>query len=233
MTGTLDPLFIATVLFVGGHFLFSSHAPRRRLVDLLSEQGFLLAYSIFAGLTLWWMVTAFSDAPFEPLWNPPAALAWGPIAIMPVALFLAVAGLTTPNPTLVGGERFVDGGPEDPAPGILRITRHPFLWGVALWAFSHLLVNGDAAAMIFFGGFLILALGGMWHIDQKRELKLGAHWGPIKLTTSAIPFAALAAGRTRMDWPGIGWWRPVVALVLYAVLVHFHVSLFGASPLPA
>ena len=62
---------------------------------------------------------------------------------------------------------------------------------------------------------------------------MGADWGPIKLTTSVIPFAAAASGRTKIDWPGIGWWRPVGALALYVLLLHAHAWLFGVDALPA
>lgn len=39
----------------------------------------------------------------------------------------------------------------DIARGIVRITRHPFLWGVALWALVHFIVNGDLASVILSG----------------------------------------------------------------------------------
>ena len=232
MTGDLDDLLAAALLFVGGHFLLSSRVLRQPLAARLGDNGFRGLYSLVAGAALLWTIFAYGAAPFVALWQPPLILRWLPLILMPVALFLVVAGMTTPNPTQVGGERVVDAGPEDQTPGIIRVTRHPFLWGVALWALGHLVVRGDAASVILVGGMLVLALGGMWHIDQKREASLGANWGPIRLTTSVIPFAALASGRTHMDWRGIGWWRPLVALALYAALLHLHAQLFGVSPLP-
>ena len=228
----LDDLLAATLVFVAGHFLLSSRVLRHPLATRLGEPGFRGLYSLIAGAALLWMIFAYGSAPVIALWEPPAALHGVPLILMPFALFLVIAGVTSPNPTIVGGERVVDGGPEDQTPGIVRITRHPFLWGVTLWAIGHLAVRGDAASLILFGGILILALGGMWHIDQKREASLGANWGPIRMTTSVLPFAALASGRTHMDWRGIGWWRPLAALVLYAALLHFHMQLFGVSPLP-
>jgi len=97
---------------------------------------------------------------------------------------------------------------------------------------SHFAVNGNAADVILMGGILGLSLGGMKHIDLRREATLGAAWGPVALTTSTLPFAALAAGRTTMDWQGIGWWRPALALGLYAALLHFHLWIAGVSALP-
>src|SRR3546814_13276269 len=88
---------------------------------------------------------------------------------MPLACILLVAGLTSPNPTLVGGERFFDGAPESPAVGILSVTRHPLLWGTGLWALSHLLANGDLRSGVIMVGIAVLTLGGMHHIDQPRK----------------------------------------------------------------
>ena len=72
----------------------------------------------------------------------------------------------------------------------------------------------------------------MWHIDRRREASAGADWGPVKLTTSAIPFAAIVQGRARFDWAGIGLWRTALSLALYVALLHFHDRLFGVSALP-
>ena len=92
---------------------------------------------------------------------------WKPIAIilMLPAFLLAVIGLTTPNPTSVGQEGRVARSPE----GIVRVTRHPFLIGVGLWAVLHLVANGDVASFIFFGAFAVTALAGTVSIDAKRR----------------------------------------------------------------
>src|SRR3546814_9157926 len=78
-------------------------------------------------VTLIWMAVAYRAAPVVPLWQPAPIFAWVPRLVIPLACILLVAGLTIPNPTLVGGERFFDGAPGSPAVGILSVTRHPFL----------------------------------------------------------------------------------------------------------
>jgi len=75
---------------------------------------------------------------------------------------------------------------------MLRVTRHPFLWGVAIWAVGHLLVNGDRASIVLFGGMLILAVSGTSSIDAKRRRKLGDKWDAYAAQTSNVPFAAIA-----------------------------------------
>jgi hypothetical protein len=147
MTGELNVLFVATLAFVGGHFLLSSRAPRRALLRSLGPNGFVPAYALAVTAAFLWMITAYREAPYVELWPLVPVLAWVPAVVMPVALLLAVAGLTTRNPTMVGAEqRLADARPEAPAPGIITVTRHPFLWGTALWAASHMVVNGDLAS---------------------------------------------------------------------------------------
>lgn len=232
MTGTLNGLFAAAVLFAGGHFLLSSLALRKALAGKIGDGPFHVLYSLVIGASFVWMLFAYRDAPYLELWPSMPVLTWVPVLVMPVALFLAVCGMTTRSPTVVGGERILADDPGDPAPGILRVTRHPFLWGAALWALAHLIVKGDAASLVLTGSILVLTLGGMWHIDRRREASAGADWGPVKLTTSAIPFAAIVQGRARFDWAGIGLWRTALSLALYVALLHFHDRLFGVSALP-
>lgn len=234
VSGNLNALLAATVLFTGGHFLLSSQGLRRALVTRLGINNFRLLYSAVVALAFVWMLFAYRTAPVLTLWQIPRAFAWVPLLVMPFAFILAVAGLTTRSPTLVGGETQLEGAAasEDFGVGILSITRHPFLWGAALWAASHLLVNGTAADLILMGGILVLSLGGMHHIDQKRADQAGAGWGPVAMTTSLVPFAAILRGQRKLDWRGIGWWRPLAGIALYLFVLQVHSGLFGASPLP-
>lgn len=41
---------------------------------------------------------------------------------------------------------------------LLNKMRHPMLGGMKLWAFAHLLVNGDLASIVLFGGLLAWAV---------------------------------------------------------------------------
>lgn len=227
-----NALVAATFAFAGGHFLLSGRPLRPHLVRRFGAQGFRGLYSLAMVAAFLWMLLSYRSAPVLMVWSPAPAFAWVPLLVMPFAAILLVAGVTTPNPTLVGGERFLDGTPGSPAVGILSITRHPFLWGTGLWALSHLLVNGDFASMVVMGAIAVLSFGGMLHIDQRREASLGAAWGPMKLTTSVLPFGAVLSRRTAIDWRGIGWWRPLLGLAVYAALLHLHAGLIGVSPLP-
>lgn len=233
MDGPLNVLFVATLTFVGGHFILSSLPVRRRLIRAFGERRFVPVYSVAVTAAFVWMLWAYRAAPLVEVWVPDPGLAWIPLVAMLIATFLIVAGLSTRGPTAVGAEQTLASGlPQDPAPGIISITRHPFLWGTALWAASHLAVNGDLANITLMTGILALSLGGMVHIDHRREEALGAAWGPVKLTTSLVPFAAIIGGRVRIDWRGIGWWRPLAAVAIYAALLLSHPWLFGVSAVP-
>ncbi len=227
MAHALLSLFIAGIAFCGSHTLLSSTRLRGSLRDQLGERGFLLIYSLTALATFAWFVLAYSRAPIIPLWPSREWTALVPVLVMPLATILLVAGYTTPNPTAVGMERSARA--DDPAPGILRVTRHPVMWAVGLWGLSHLVANGSLASVWFFGLIAALALGGTVLIDRKKRLALGSNWRRLASVTSNLPFAALAAGRTRLRWRDIGILRPLAALLLYAVLYFAH-PLFAGLP---
>ncbi len=204
MDADLNALFAATLLFVGGHFLLSSDSLRSRLVEILGENLFRGFYSLVMLVAFAAMLVSYGEAPRTPLWTAPPAFHLVPLLVMPIAAVLLVAALTTPNPTMVGGEKLLDGRPESAAVGILTVTRHPFLWATTLWSASLLFVRGDAASVILMVGVLALSLGGMAHIDKRREAALGGDWGPVALTTSRLPFQAILQGRCKLDLAGIG-----------------------------
>jgi uncharacterized membrane protein len=86
--------------------------------------------------------------------------------------------------------------------------------------------------MLFFGSLTALALFGPLAIDVKRRQSMGAEWTQFAAATSYIPFAAMAAGRTRLRFGEIGWWRLGLGVSLYAALLTAHPWLFGVNPLP-
>ena len=84
--------------------------------------------------------------------------------------------------------------------GIQRVTRHPMLWSFAIWAAVHIIGNGDTAALVFFGAFLVTALAGMPSIDAKMAANNPDTWPGFAGASSILPFGAILAGRTA------GWW---------------------------
>jgi len=219
-------LLLAAAAFLIAHYV-SSTPLRPRLVRLLGANGYVLLYSAVAFATLGGMAWAYYRAPYLGLWHVPA-LRYAPLAIMPLALILVVCGVLMRNPTAVGSEKLLRDGAA--ARGVLRITRHPVMWGIALWALSHIAARGDAAAAVFFGSMLVLALSGTVLIDRRKRAALGEDWVRFARVTSNVPFLAVLSGRNRLNLAEIGWGRPLLAIVLYGVTWWLHASLFGARP---
>jgi uncharacterized membrane protein len=191
-------------------------------------------FSLASLACLVWMSVAYVHAQrggADPVWWAATPVTkWIQLVVTFVAFTLIVPGLLTPNPTSVRQEGQLS--KPDAVRGILRVTRHPFLWGVALWAAGHLLVNGDLASLVLFGSLLALAILGTTSIDAKRRRALGASWDSFAAQTSGVPFAAIAAGRQILKLGEIGWWRLGVAVIVWGALLFSHPLLFGVSPLP-
>ncbi|MFW6093279.1 MAG: NnrU family protein [Pseudomonadota bacterium] len=194
-------MLLASALFLGTHLGISSTVLRGRLVAMLGEKGYLGAYSLVAAMTLAYLIWIYGALPrYEYLWMPDPLLYQVPKFVMPVAMVLLVGGFMAPNPTAVGQESPLQGGAGDSVRtrGMVRITRHPFQWAVALWAGAHLVANGDRVSVVFFSTFLALALGGSVLIDRKKAARLGDDWTPFARVTSNVPFVAILRGRNRL-----------------------------------
>ena len=216
-------LIAASAYFLLIHFGVSGTRLRDGLVARLGEGPYRGMFALASVLGLVWMAYAYRHAPAVPTWG--LVLGFRPAAylLVLIAFIFVVIGLATPSPTQVGMESTLTRGP-DIARGMVRITRHPFLWGVALWALVHLLVNGDLASLVLFGSLLVLALAGTAVIDAKRRRGCGAGWMQFAAVTSNVPFAAILAGRNRLG-PAvaeIGVWRPLVAIAVYALAFYLH-----------
>jgi uncharacterized membrane protein len=217
-------LIIATLVFLGIHVLPST--PLRTLaVQALGERVYLSLFSLASLAGLAWMSMAYGRAPFEGLWP---GLRLVPIAVLPLAFVLLACGLLASNPTVLGQAGVLKR--EDPARGILRITRHPVMWAIMLWAAAHILAIGSLQAVIFFGGLLLLAAAGTTLQDARKAKLLGEDWKRFAALTSNVPFQAIAQGRNRIVWREIGWWRPAAGLVAFAALLWQHAWLFGVRP---
>lgn len=227
-------LIAAAAVFLLIHLAVSGTRLRDAITGAIGVGPYMGLFSIASLGCLVWLAIAYVHAQrggADPVWwAATPATKWIQLVVTFVAFMLIVPGLLTPNPTSVRQEGQLQ--KPDAVRGILRVTRHPFLWGVALWAAGHLMVNGDLASLILFGSLLALAVFGPASIDAKRRRALGASWDSFAAQTSAVPFAAIAAGRQTFKLGEIGWWRLGVAVIVWGALVFAHPLLFGVSPLP-
>jgi uncharacterized membrane protein len=225
----MDPmeiLALAAVVFLATHYV-SSTPLRSGLVGLLGDNTYLGVYALVSFCVLGWMIWAYTKAPFERLWVGDEFKAWV-VVLMPLACVLLACGLLTTNPSAVRQESALRSMGEPR--GILRITRHPVQWAIALWAMLHLVVRGDTASVIFFGSLAFLAISGTLLIDARKNRTIGADWQRFAATTSNVPFVAIFQGRNQYRFDEIGWARVGAGLALYVVLVSVHPYVFGARP---
>jgi len=227
-------LILAAAVFLALHLLVSGTRVRDALTGRIGEGLYMGLFSLASVAGLIWLGFAFAAArratTDDVLWDITGPTRGLQLALQLIAMLLILPGLTTPNPTSVRQEATLQ--KVDVVQGMLRITRHPFLWGVAVWALGHLIVNGDAASIVLFGSMLALALFGTASIDAKRRRALGKTWDAFAAQTSNFPFAAIAAGRQRLSLGEIGWWRIALAVGIWGVLSWAHPFLFGVRALP-
>lgn len=230
----MQSLIAAASFFVLLHLLVSGTRLRNVLVGVVGQGAYMGAFSLASVAGLVWLGMAYGAARHAgwnaAYWDITPATRHVQLGLQVLAMLLIVPGLTTPNPTSVAQEGSLSKA--NVIQGMLRITRHPFLWGVAIWAAGHLVVNGDRASILLFGSILVLALFGTVSIDAKRKRALGDTWTAFAAQTSNLPFGAILAGRQSLKIGEIGWWRIALALVIYAALLFGHPYIAGVRALP-
>lgn len=138
-------IVLGVALWSGAHFL------KRLAPDLREKMGpagkGVVAVGILAGLVL--MVIGYRGAEQVDLWYPPAFMVHINNTLMLLAVYLyAASGMKT---------------------AITRVIRHPQLTAVKTWAIAHLLVNGDLAAVLLFGGILAWAVVSVILINRAQR----------------------------------------------------------------
>lgn len=218
MDPSLVSLLAASLAFVGTHFALS-HPLRDRLVGAVGEGPFLGTYSLVALATFAWMVVAFLGAPSPDLPGS-GEIGWAIASVLTILALMLFLGSLRGNPA------FPDPGqqpkiPETPR-GVYAVTRHPMMWGFALWALAHLTLFWSTRTLIFAGAILILALVGAHLQDHKKKRLLGQAWAEWEARTSYWP------RWERLLTAGWGLW--VLALVLWLAITFAHMP---AGDIPA
>src|SRR3569833_1838605 len=146
------------VLFLGPHVFTTRRAARANAIAAVGEGSYKIIYTVvtLAGLALicWGFSQNRADGWIQ-LWTPPKALKHLNFALMLPAVILVVAAYLRGH--------------------IYSRLKHPMLAGVKLWAFGHLLANGDLGGIVLFGSILAWAVYD--RISIKRRADTG---GPAK-----------------------------------------------------
>lgn len=175
-------LVLGLALFAGAHFLKRA-APdaRARMGD--AGKGLVAALLVIGVVA---MVMGYRMAAFLPVWNPPGFLTHLNNLLMVIAFYL-----------------FGVGAAKGTTAGWLR---HPQLTAVMIWAIAHLLVNGDVASLVLFGGLFLWAAAEMIVINRSQ------------------PWARPEAVSVKGDAKALG-----IGLVLLVVVAAVHTWL-GVNP---
>lgn len=216
-------LLVWAAAFLVLHLGISGTPLRRPLAGRLGERGFRGAFSGVAVVLLLQLCRAYAAAPTHWLWHAPDGVRFVLAVLMLPAFVLVVLSLW-PEPAALRG-------PDAPAHGIHRVTRHPMMVGISLWALVHLVGRGELGALVFFGTFLVNAGIGMRLIDHKLHLRDPGHWAELMATTSILPFAAVLGRRNDLRRGEIAWPGVLLGTALWAAFLATHGLLFGVRPL--
>jgi len=221
----------AAAFFLAIHLLVAGTRFRDTITGAIGELAYLGLFSLASLGGIVWLAMSYNAASAvgsEQLWYFGPGVMHAGVIVVAIAFWLGVSGLLTPNPTSVGQQSAAS----KEVTGILRITRHPFLWGVAIWAAFHMAANGDAASVVFFGTFFVLAVLGTFSIDAKRARKMGEAWTGFAQRTSNIPFGAILTGRSSLKLADVFGLRQLAALAAFVAVLFVHHWAFGVSPFP-
>ena len=201
-------LFFGAIMFLATHFLMS-HPLRAPLVRRLGEKGFQIAYSLVAIILFGLMIWSYHAIGRERQAWQPTEWAFGIGAVLMWLGAILFVGSFVGNPALPGA-RGPRGGPK----GVFAITRHPMMWGFALWAITHILVLAQPKAVMFYGSILLLALVGSGFQDRKKAGLMGERWHEWTAQTAFIPF-----GR---GFAHPGWFAFIGGSILYLGVTWLH-----------
>ena len=217
----LTSLLAACVTFVGSHFAMS-HPLRPAMVAALGEKGFQAVYSLVSLAAFVWIYLAFKAVPPSvPLWPGFDDVSWALASLLTLVAMVLLAGSFVGNPALPapGAAKAAAKEPR----GVLRVTRHPMMWAIGLWALAHLIAAPTARTLVVASAMGFLALVGAHLRDRKKEALMGAAWTGWEARTSY--------------WPKLGklfsvgwlWWLIGFALWLVFTFAHIHPSGWAAG----
>jgi uncharacterized membrane protein len=211
-------------LFFATHSVPVRPSIKSRITAKIGRRGFGISYSILSIGMLTLLIWSAGQAPYVELWP---QMVWQRhvvhLGMLAVCLILAFS-IARPNPFSFGGarnDRF------DPTrPGIVRITRHPVLIALALWAGLHLLPNGDVAHVILFGVLGGFAIAGRALINRRKRREMGEErWTALN---TAVENARLI--NRPLSWTGATV-RIVAGVTVFVALLALHPAVIGVPAL--
>ena len=225
-------LALACAFFLCIHLMISGTVLKQQIMASIGAFAYYALFSLFSIAGLAWICFAYAFAVNDPLnarlWDAPLFLRIIALVGNFVAFQLVVVGALSTSPTNLLATRRQ---PEKPVHGIVRISRHPILAGIGIWAVMHILCDGNVASWVFFGSILCLCALGANNIDRKRLAAQGEPYESIKRRTSIIPFVAIIEGRTAFAAEELGAAKMLLAASMFSVFAVLHELLFNTRVL--
>jgi len=218
---------LVSLLFAATHVGFASLRVRRPLVARWGRWGFTWLFAAVASVC--WALAVSTYAAVQH--DGPPGLALGRFeAARWLLVGASVLGVVLMTSAFAGYDRspYAFAGEDVGEPyGLGRVTRHPFFVGVVLLGGAHALLATRLVGAVAMGGLALVAGVGAWHQDRKLLALRGAPYEEYLAATSAVPFAAILAGRQRLVWSEVPVVLPLVGLALASGLRAVHAGLFA------
>ena len=230
----MDPVLsvvLVWLLFAGTHIGMATAPVRTAIKARVGEQGFQGVFSLVAAITFALLCYVYSSAQFEgpaglALGRYPA-LVWALIGLSTFGIVLAVGALTAYGDSAYA---MSTAGRKTEPYGFERITRHGFAIGLALVGVAHALLATRLTGTVFFVGLAAFGWFGSLHQDAKLHARRDEH-GEFLDKTSMVPFAAIAAGRTRLVVSELGLVPLALGLLAAWGIREAHPHIFAAGGL--
>jgi uncharacterized membrane protein len=219
---------LLAIAFVGSHIGLATQPVRSRLVARFGEWGFRwifsgVAMTSFALLAMWY-ADHRTEGPAGLALGAYPALRWPLVSIVVLGVVLIVGSFAR----YTGGPYdVVSPGTSRPARGLERVTRHAFFVGVAMFAGAHALLATHLVGALVMLALAVLAIAGARHQDAKLRQSRGAPFAAYVAGTSAVPFAAILAGRQRLVWRELPWGAFLAGVAMAAGLRSVHADIFA------
>ncbi|MFN3657913.1 MAG: NnrU family protein [Pseudolabrys sp.] len=166
----LGVLIVGLAVFHANHLFVTFRGARASAIERLGMNGYRVVFSLVSLLGLVLIVSGYSEYRAQEwidLWSPPAFMRHVTVGLMLISVILTVAVFIPSR--------------------IKARTQHPMLASVKIWAFAHLLSNGDLGSVLVFGTFLAWAVYA--RIAAKRRTDFVAPVAPAGWGNDAIVVA--------------------------------------------
>ncbi|AVX05066.1 hypothetical protein MXMO3_02554 [Maritalea myrionectae] len=221
----MTEFLLALFVFLFAHILPQIGDLRGKIISLTNRKTYIIGYSILSTVLLVWLISAALRAPKTVYYAADPTTVRIAMGLMLVAVILFVMGAMRPNSLSVSFRRNID--MENKKPGILTLVRHPIIVAFGLWAFAHIIVNGELANILLFGIMLAFSVLGMLRLNKTKATKLSAAAYQQALQKEAGSFGQ----RLRRALDGQFWIELVIGAVLYMAILHAHGAVIGVDPL--